>query len=150
MSIRHETASICVLDDRERKVLLVWHKAEARWVFPGGHVEPDETLRDAALRELAEETGVELWPYLSADVRLVESMTYNAPPKPDRPGKPAEAAHLHDDTLFLAYADSRKPTKAALDEVSEVRWVELDAFTSAFPDRIRADVFRVLADLGRL
>ena len=29
------------------------------WSLPGGHIEPGETARGAALRELAEETGVE-------------------------------------------------------------------------------------------
>lgn len=29
------------------------------WSLPGGHIEPGETARAAALRELAEETGVE-------------------------------------------------------------------------------------------
>lgn len=30
----------------------------AHWLFPKGHVEPGETAREAAIRELREETGV--------------------------------------------------------------------------------------------
>jgi bis(5'-nucleosidyl)-tetraphosphatase len=37
----------------------------SHWDYPKGHVEENETDRDAALRELAEETGIR-------DVRLVE------------------------------------------------------------------------------
>ena len=30
------------------------------WVFPGGHTEVDEGLDEGALREFAEETGVQI------------------------------------------------------------------------------------------
>lgn len=50
------------LDDEDLKVLLIQRKLEPfanAWALPGGFVRIDETLEDAARRELAEEAGVE-------------------------------------------------------------------------------------------
>jgi 8-oxo-dGTP diphosphatase len=48
------------LDERDLKVLLIQRKLppEHAWALPGGFVRVDETLDDAARRELAEEAGV--------------------------------------------------------------------------------------------
>lgn len=50
-------AEVWVTDPSYRHVLLVLHRVR-RWVPPGGKVEPGETPRAAAERELIEETGV--------------------------------------------------------------------------------------------
>jgi ADP-ribose pyrophosphatase YjhB (NUDIX family) len=34
------------------------HDGVLRWLLPKGHVEPGETVRDAAIREVHEETGI--------------------------------------------------------------------------------------------
>jgi len=40
------------------EALLLHHAAEERWCIPKGHVDPGESVRTAALREVAEETGL--------------------------------------------------------------------------------------------
>ncbi|MCK9903556.1 NUDIX domain-containing protein [Frankia sp. Cpl3] len=59
--VRHATASVFLL---RRPVPggpwalgLIRHPRFERWMLPGGHVEPAENPAQAALRELAEETG---------------------------------------------------------------------------------------------
>ncbi len=50
------------LDEEDLKVLLIQRDLppfEGRWALPGGFVHLDETLEEAARRELREETGIE-------------------------------------------------------------------------------------------
>ncbi len=55
---KHFTASALIID--EGKVLLVYHKKLGVWLYPGGHIEADENPEEALLREVREETGIEI------------------------------------------------------------------------------------------
>lgn len=61
--------------DGELKIALAHRRRETKsWVLPKGHVEPGETLQQAALREIYEETGltrVQLLTYLGKIEREV-------------------------------------------------------------------------------
>ena len=59
---KHFTASALIING-EGKVLLVNHRKLGVWLYPGGHVEEGETPDEAVVREVREETGL--------DVRIV-------------------------------------------------------------------------------
>lgn len=56
---RHWTASGIVLHPEADKVLLIDHIKSGYWLFPGGHVCAGETLAEAVVREVREETGID-------------------------------------------------------------------------------------------
>ena len=54
-----------VVTTTDGHVLLIergWDPHKGAWALPGGHVDPGETSRNAAVRELAEETSVYAMP----------------------------------------------------------------------------------------
>jgi len=70
---RHFTVTGFV--SHEGRTALHWHRRLATWLPPGGHVEPDEDPVQAMLREVHEETGL--------DVALIDgpAFAYRKPPQ---------------------------------------------------------------------
>ena len=52
------TCSAAVFDPTKRKLLLIRRADDGRWSFPGGYMEPGESVIETCEREVLEETGL--------------------------------------------------------------------------------------------
>lgn len=123
-------AEVWVTDPSLDHVLLVKHRVRG-WVPPGGKVEPTETPRQAAIRELGEESGLSA--QLLPEPAAVAVRSYRADWSP---------------TLGLSYAaivDRQVPLIGEKDQPAA--WFSLDTeWESVFPE----DRARILAHVRLL
>lgn len=92
------------------ELLLIKHANGGHWSFPKGHVEEGETEIETALREIKEETDVDV----IIDPTFREVVTYS--PKKDT---------QKDVIYFIARATTFDYTPQE-EEVSQVKWVEIN------------------------
>ncbi|MFE3638644.1 NUDIX hydrolase [Streptomyces cellostaticus] len=110
----HVTASALVIDPERGRVLLTLHRKLRMWLQMGGHCEPgDATLRDAALREATEESGI-------AGLSLVPG----GPVRLDRHPIPPPC-HWHLDVQYAVLAPPGAVQEIS-DESLDLRWFGYD------------------------
>jgi 8-oxo-dGTP pyrophosphatase MutT (NUDIX family) len=114
VTLKHQTSSVFVFRRLPGgwRIGLIRHPRFRRMMIPGGHVEPEESPAEAALREVAEETGLA--------VTLVSPPAAPVPPgyRARRVAPPwwiaeyqvpadnhLDVAHVHVDHLYVALAD---------------------------------------------
>lgn len=96
------------------KVLLIRRKHDpfgGMWAIPGGFVDMDESLEDAARRELREETGV--------SAGTLEQLYTFGDPKRDPRGRTISV-------VYLSSVDQDSVKARADDDAAEVGWHPLD------------------------
>src|ERR671924_2065672 len=106
---------IFTLQNHELHVLLVQRKHwphEGRWALPGGFINIDESLEQAARRELEEETGVR-------DIYLEQLYTFGDPQRDPRTRVISVA--------YIALVRADKQTLQISDESTDVRWFPVSA-----------------------
>jgi len=114
----HITASCFIVDPAARRVLLHHHRRLDRWLQMGGHVEGDESIVDAALREAAEESGL-------PDLELLGDGVVDLDVH-DIPAGKGEPGHTHFDVRYVARTLQPQAISVDRTESNELAWVELD------------------------
>ncbi|WP_019357998.1 NUDIX hydrolase [Streptomyces sp. AA1529] len=122
-----------VVTTTDGRVLLIergWAPYEGAWALPGGHVDRGETSREAAARELFEETGV-----LAAPDELEQIGVFDTPGRDPRGRYVTVAYHL---TVV-----SGTPAQAG-DDARDARWWPLNALPPLAFDH--ADILTAAVD----
>lgn len=142
----HVTASAFIVSDDGRRMLLVRHVGLNMWLQPGGHVDVDEAVPAAAVREAFEETGLHVEPFAPADAMTPIDVDVHEIPANARRAMPA---HWHFDLRYLMrIADAAADIALATAEVDAFRWIELaDELAAGATDLPRA-IAKVRARVG--
>ncbi len=116
LSVGHVTASAWIVDEWYSHALLLHHGKLNKWLQPGGHIEDDADILAASIREVREETGVNVKPFSQKifDVDIHEI-----------PARPNEPAHFHYDIRFLLIADRAAPLLVS-SESKDLAWMAID------------------------
>lgn len=136
----HVTGSAWVVSPDRARVLLMHHRKHGQWFQPGGHADGEADIVAVALRETAEESGID-----PQHIRLVDGRIFDL----DIHGIPASHRgpdHEHIDVRFLVEIDDRLPVPGN-DESHEVRWVPLNEVSRFNNNR---STFRMVEKTRRL
>lgn len=91
------------------EILLIKHINSGHWSFPKGHVEGNETEVETAIREIKEETGIDV----IVDQSFREIVTYS--PRRD----------THKEVVYFIAKAKNTDFVAQEDEIADIKWVEI-------------------------
>ena len=111
MMKREKSCGALVLREQEDGlyIVLLRHRFGGHWSFPKGHVEAGESERQTALREVREETGLQ--------IRLMDGFRESVEYSP-KPGVRKQVVY------FLGRTEEKKLVRQE-EEISEIMWAPL-------------------------
>ncbi|MBE6566350.1 MAG: NUDIX domain-containing protein [Ruminococcaceae bacterium] len=113
-------------EDGKQYLLMIRHKLGGHRSFPKGHMEPGETEYMTAVREVYEETAVQI----RIDCKFRETVHYNP-----MPGVSKEVVY------FLTHT-AQKEIKPREGEIAQVEWVPLEQVEQSLTHENDKVVFR--------
>ena len=129
--VKVEKSCGCIIIDNE-KILLV-KQTKGFWSFPKGHMESGETEVQTAIREVKEETNIDVIP--DENKRYVEEyMMENGNKK---------------QVVYFVAKKTSADVKAQESEIADIKWLNFkDAYETISYDNMKELILKVLSDNG--
>ena len=112
-------------------LLMIRHKAGGTRSFPKGHMEPGETEYMTAVREVFEETGVQI----RIDCKFRETVHYNPMPG------------VRKEVVYFLTETTQKEIHPREGEIAQVEWVPLEQAEASLTHENDKTIFRAAMDL---
>lgn len=107
--MKKEKSCGCIILNDKNEILLIL-QTEGHWGLPKGHVEEGETEEQTAIREVKEETNIDV----IVNKNLRYNMVYN--PKED----------VEKEVVYFIAKNTSNDCKPQLEEVQEMKWLDID------------------------
>ncbi len=134
----HITGSALIIDLKNGRYLLHYHKSLNKWLQFGGHGEGEADPAETAMREAVEESGL-------TDLRFFPAVS----PRPldidvhTIPAKNGQPEHLHLDFRYLLATEKTEPQRLDKKESGRFRWFRFDQLSDLEP-RVDPGLFRLI------
>ena len=115
----HITGSMMITNPERTKVLLMLHKKFQRWQQFGGHCDGQHDVKNVAIREFQEESGVSIVPEMIWDIFMVD--VHDIPI--DSKWRPP---HFHFDIMYLGIIPENTILSRQELEVDDIWWFDID------------------------
>ena len=118
----HLSASAWVISKDKKKILMAYHNIYDSFSWLGGHADGNYNLKEVALKEVKEESGLKNIRLLSDDIFSVEVLTVDGHYKNNK----YVNSHLHLNVTYLVEADADEEIRIKEDENSDIAWFDKD------------------------
>lgn len=123
-SLGHLTASAFVVNETLTKTLVLYHNIFDGFIYPGGHADGEYDLYSVAVREVFEETGLNVVPLIDNNIFSIQALPIKGHFKKGK----YVSSHIHYDILYLLVAKNIDMDKIRVleSENSQVKWCDLE------------------------
>ena len=143
--VMHFTASSWIVTPDRRRALLVWHELYRSWSWTGGHADGEEDLLAVAMREAAEETGLDALVPVQPEIFSLEILGVSGHMKRGA----YVSSHLHLNATYLLEADPAASLCPAPGETKDVAWFGMDEILSLSSEPHMLPIYRKLIEKTR-